>query len=155
MPVSGLTNVYDLIISFRDQSLMCSGKTSPYVLGDRLVINNYYRLPETGRAAVGLDWNEGACIPRMGIHYSYDLHTNGAMSWNASALLPVMPMYGVNDDQIKAVLIATPTWQYFEPIGEFEGPFPNALMCYNWCADTGCTCGDECVDDNALAFYGL
>jgi len=139
MPVSGLTDVYDLIISFRDQSYMCSGKMSSLVLGDRLVINNYYRMPETGRAASGLNWNAGACIPEMGIHYSYDVSTNGPMSWNASTLLPVMPMFGVNDDQIKAVLIATPTFQTVEPFGEFEGPFINPLMCLNWCEDTGCT----------------
>jgi len=139
VPVDGINNTYDISLIFRDPSYMCSGEVSPYVLGDRISINNNIPLPQTSDDATSQGWVAGACITEMGIHYSLDISSPGMMTWNSSTLLPVMPMYGVDDHQIKAILINSATFQYTEPIGEFEGPFNNAFFCLNWCSDTGCT----------------
>jgi len=139
-PVAGVPGAYDLSISFRKASTMCSGSTNKEVLGDQVSINNDYLIPENSDIATAAGWVMGDCISQMGIHYSFDLNAqHGKMTWNSSSLLPIMPMYGVNDKQIKAVLIATPTYQYTFPLGEFEGPFTNGLFCFNWCPNTGCT----------------
>jgi len=139
VPVNGISNAYDISLMFRDPSFMCSGKTSPYVLGDRISINNMFPLPQTSDDATAQGWVAGQCIGEMGIHYSLDITSPGQMTWNSSTLLPVMPMYGVNDKQIKAILINSASYQYTEPIGEFEGPFTNGLFCLNWCSNSGCT----------------
>jgi len=139
-PVQGQSNQYDIGIIFRSNDLLCSGMKSAEVLGDRLFINGITPIPLDSKSATQQGWTEGACINEMGTHYSYDLAgSGGRMTWNSSTLLPVMPMYGVNDYQVKAILIATPSWQYTYPIGSYEGPFNNYLFCFNWCSDSGCT----------------
>jgi len=137
VPVPGKSNAYDISIIFRSSDYMCSGQKSNYVLGDRVYVNNKYVIPLTSDDATTAGWMAGACISEMGTHYSLDL--TGKMTWNASNLLPVMPMYGVHDKNIKAVLIASTTWQYTYPIGEYEGPIDNFIMCGNWCDNSGCT----------------
>jgi hypothetical protein len=49
-------------------------------------------------------------------------------------LMPVTPMYF--NGAISAVLVSSPVVQEVVPlIGSWEGPFINALWCYNWCSD--------------------
>eukprot|EP01089_Gocevia_fonbrunei_P011713 TRINITY_DN2552_c0_g1_i4.p1 TRINITY_DN2552_c0_g1~~TRINITY_DN2552_c0_g1_i4.p1 ORF type:complete len:290 (+),score=40.08 TRINITY_DN2552_c0_g1_i4:40-870(+) len=139
IPVEGTQNSYDLSLMFRDPSMLCSGKTDDHVLGTYISINNVFVLPEDSNAATKQGWIEGNCIGEMGIHYSYDLESPGNMTWKTENLLPILPMYGVEDKLIKAILIATPTWQDTYPFGQFEGPFTSSLFCFNWCANTGCT----------------
>jgi len=138
VPVQGKANVYDIAVIFRSSNITCSGQTSPYIMGDRILVNGMFNIPLTSVAAKSAGWVEGACIPWMGTHWAYDLSTKGSpMTWNASTLMPIMPMYGPEDTQIKAVLIASTTVQYTEPLGDFEGPIPNFIMCGNWC-DSNC-----------------
>jgi len=140
MPVAGQSDLYEIALMFRDPSMLCSGRTDNHVLGTYISINNWFPIPEDRDTATAKGWTQGDCIGEMGIHYSYDLaFGNGTMSWNASNLLPIVPMYGVQDKQIKAILIAVTSWQDTYPFGQFEGPFNNFLFCYNWCPNTGCT----------------
>jgi len=140
VPVTGKSNAYDISLMFRSSEYMCSGQKSNYILGDRVSVNNKYEIPQTSDDATSKGWMPGACISEMGTHYSFDLSSgNGKMTWNSSNLLPVMPMYGVHDKNIKAILIASTTWQYTYPIGEYEGPIDNLIMCGNWCSGSGCT----------------
>lgn len=157
------SNQYDVFIRTRDAKVMCSGEKTPDMLGDRLEINGFFNIPLNTSDAVKQGWFPGNCINKMGIHYSYDLAAPGSISWNASTLLPVQPMYDAKRATINAVLFNIPHWEYVrirsslhthqsvkidplsylqpiqtEPIGEFEGPFPNNLFCWNWCANTGC-----------------
>jgi len=140
VPVDGYSNTYDISLIFRNSSVLCSGDViKNEVLGSHISINNKIPIPENSLLATAVGWVEGNCISRMGIHYAYDLNAPGKMSWNSSSLVPVMPMYGPIDRQLKAILINTPTWQDTEPVGEWEGPFTNGLFCYNWCSSSDCT----------------
>eukprot|EP01121_Diplochlamys_sp_Union-15-3_P022494 TRINITY_DN95_c0_g1_i1.p1 TRINITY_DN95_c0_g1~~TRINITY_DN95_c0_g1_i1.p1 ORF type:complete len:305 (+),score=35.28 TRINITY_DN95_c0_g1_i1:67-915(+) len=138
-PVPSDAKAYDISVMFRAPSILCSGQTSSYVLGDRVSVNNRYTVPQNSGEAKDQGWVMGNCISRMGIHYSLDLDSPGNMTWKAESLFPIMPMYGVQDNQIKAVLIATPTFQDVYPFGQFEGPFTNFLFCLNWCSSSGCS----------------
>jgi len=132
-------NSYDLIIQTRDPSMVCSGATDSNLLGDRISVNGVLDIPLDMSDAQSAGWVEGNCIPKMGIHHAYDLNTPGQNSWNASSLVPVLPMFNPATGAISAVLLASSQAQHFEPVGDWEGPFINMLMCKNWCANTGCT----------------
>jgi len=140
VPVPGQDDTYDISLIFRRSYDTCSYSTSPYTLGDRLLVNGAMSIPLNSTDATAKGWVEGACIKEMGTHWSWDTTQNGSMSWNSSNLFPVMPMYGPEDGLIKAVLIPTPSLQYtFLSGGEYEGPFTNGLMCLNWCTTSQCT----------------
>jgi len=128
---------YDIVISTRDPGMICSGETDENDLGDRLWINGIMEIPTAMDDAQSAGWVEGNCIPKMGIHHAFDLNYPSSQSWNASSLVPVMPMY--HNGKISAVLLASSDAQRIEPFGDWEGPFPNFLFCKNWCANTGCT----------------
>lgn len=132
--------VYDIIISTRDTSLMCSGDTDPYnpYLGDRLMINQQFEIPLTMSDAENAGWVMGNCITKMGIHHAYDLNAPGSQTWNVSSLVPVLPMYNADTQAVSAVLFWMPDLQDIEPLGEWEGPFIPSLFCKNWCSDSGC-----------------
>ena len=81
----------------------------------------------------------GACFDGMGWHYFKDLLApNGTISWQASNLMPVVPMYDRNAGwRLNAVFFAAPFVQQsalppsanqWEPV-----PLPNFAMCKNWC----------------------
>jgi len=139
MPTDVDEESYDLILQTRDSSMICSGDTDSNLLGDRLVINGIMDIPLSMPSAQLAGWVEGNCIPKMGIHHAYDLNFPSSQSWNASSLVPVMPMYSPQTGAITAVLLASSDAQRIEPFGEWEGPFINMLFCKNWCANTGCT----------------
>jgi hypothetical protein len=131
---------YDLILQTRDANMICSGETDTNLLGDRLWINGIMEIPLAMSAAQAVGWVEGNCIPKMGIHHAFDLNYPFSQSWNASSLVPVMPMYSPQTGAITAVLLASTDAQRIEPVfGDWEGPFINMLFCKNWCANTGCT----------------
>jgi len=130
---------YDLILITRDPSMICSGDTDDNVLGDRLLINGNVEIPLSMDDAQAAGWVEGNCIPKMGVHHAFDLDYPGSQSWNYASLVPVLPMYNPQTRQVSAVLLASSDAQRIEPFGDWEGPFINALMCKNWCANTGCT----------------
>jgi len=131
---------YDLVLQTRDASMICSGATDSNVLGDRLWINGIMEIPLAMSTAQAAGWVEGNCIPKMGIHHAFDLNYPFSQSWNASSLVPVMPMYSPQTGAITAVLLASTDAQRIEPLfGDWEGPFINMLFCKNWCANTGCT----------------
>jgi len=131
---------YDLILTTRDPATICTGATdTANVVGDRLLINGQMSIPLVMSAAQQAGWVEGNCINKMGVHHAYDLNAPSQQTWNASSLVPVLPMYNPVSGHITAVLLASTDAQRVEPFGDWEGPFINALMCKNWCANTGCT----------------
>jgi len=133
--------VFFVSVSFRNSSMMCSGRQSPDVLGDTLIINagNLSQpLPLTESAAVAQQWTKGSCFYSMGYHYFYDLATAPEMSWQAENLLPIVMMY--SQGKLNAFFFASSVVQqglfsanWWEPI-----PLINVLMCKNWC-DSSCT----------------
>jgi len=139
MPTDTDDESYDLILSTRDPNMICSGDTDNNLLGDRLVINGIMEIPLSMPAAQVAGWVEGNCIPKMGIHHAFDLNFPNSQSWNASSLVPVLPMYSAQTGAVTAVLLAATDAQRIEPFGDWEGPFINMLFCKNWCANTGCT----------------
>jgi hypothetical protein len=141
-PVDGLDtdeNVYDLIVATRDPSMMCSDDTDDLALGDRLSINGIMDIPLVMDDAQDAGWVEGNCITKMGIHHAFDLNAPGQQTWNASSLVPVMPMYHPQTRAVTAGLLASTDAPRIEPFGDWDGPFLNLLFCKNWCANTGCT----------------
>jgi hypothetical protein len=139
METDSADQAFDLVISTRDPSIMCSGDTDGNTLGDRLSINGKMDIPLAMSDAQLAGWVEGNCIPKMGIHHAFDTAYPGSQSWNKDTLVPVLPMYDPATGHINAVLLASSDAQRVEPFGDWEGPFPNMLMCKNWCANTGCT----------------
>jgi len=132
-------NAFDIFITTRSPSLFCSGETDEkQVLGDRLNINGHFPIPLNMTAAQATGWVEGNCIYQMGIHHAYDVRYPGRQSWDATSLVPVLPMYEPSTKKINAILFNVWVYQWTEPIGVFEGPFTSSLFCNNWCADSGC-----------------
>jgi hypothetical protein len=136
--VNGET-VYDIAIALRDPSLVCSGRSDPNnVLGDRLKIAGFFNIPLNMLEAEHSGWAMGNCIKQMGIHHAYDLNHPGTNTWNASSLVPVLPMYNSITKAVSAILFWMPDIERVEPFGMWEGPFPGSFFCANWCANTGC-----------------
>jgi len=129
---------YDILLTTRDPSVVCSGVTALELIGNQLNMWNIQSIALNMSAAEAEGWVMGNCIPKMGIHHAYDLNAPGNQTWNWQSLVPVLPMYDAVNQNLNAVLINTPQAQWVEPLGEYEGPFPNMLMCKNWCANTGC-----------------
>jgi len=131
---------YDLPVFFRDPSVACSAARQELPLGDRLVVGGGrpMSIPLTGSEAAQKGWVRGNCIPGMGTHYAFDVAAPGRQTWNSSTLFPILPMYDKDVGSINAVLINAPNLNMVWPVGTWEGPFPNMLMCKNWCANTGC-----------------
>jgi hypothetical protein len=141
-PVSGTNNQFDLILSTRPTSAMCDPNyQSTEIFGTQLTLGQQLNIPLDSASATQAGWQQGRCISKMGTHYSFDLQSKGTMTWISTNLAPVMPMYNPNTNKISAVLFNVPWGQLTFPIGEWEGPFPNSLMCLNWCdkLTPGCT----------------
>jgi len=138
MMIQVSNNVYDIFLTTRDPSSVCSGQTYSQVLGDRLLLNGFFPIPLNMSGAEASGWVMGNCIGRMGIHHAYDLAAPGNQTWNPSSLVPIMPMYDAQRHTINAVLFNVWNLQDIEPLGVWEGPFPSSLFCLNWCANTGC-----------------
>jgi len=127
----------EVTVSFRDPDSVCDPTvTFNEVVGDRLVINPdtvAFPIPIAEGDAVLAGWSQGGCIGGMGTHYSYDLLTTPVLSFNATTMVPVTPMYF--NGSVSAFLISSPQEQEIIPlIGAWEGPFPLTLWCYNWCS---------------------
>jgi len=144
-------------VSFRSnsQGLCRAGRMFPEVLGTQLVVNQgngSWALPLNETAATQAQWTKGGCIGDMGTHWSLDLSTAPKMSWLSSNLFPVVTMYNeqATGAPLSAFFITTPHLQYSEPLGPWEGPIPEFLMCYNWC-DSDCSWDVSAF--NTLHFY--
>lgn len=126
--------------TFRDQTSVCSTTALPDAVGDRVVINadsTAFALPLTQTDAKGANFETGSCFASMGTHSFFDLAAGGQMTWKASNLMPVVPMYDRNNNfDLNAFFFATPVKQQggvgnahqWEPIA-----LPNNAMCQNWC----------------------
>jgi hypothetical protein len=145
---------YDIILTTRDPSLVCSGESGAELIGDRLSIWDIFSIPLDAPSAVDAGWVPGDCIGKMGVHHAYDLNAPGSQTWNWLSLVPIQPMYGVTSQKLTAVLVNMPDLQVVEPFGDCEGPFPNFLFCKNWCANTGCTFSGVTVWSTIHFFLG-
>jgi len=132
------SGAYDIFLTTRNPSSICSSQTYQEVLGDQVHVGGVFPVPLSESVAQSDGWVMGNCIGRMGIHYSFDLASPGNQTWNASSQVPVLPMYDAKRHTINAILINVWNWQKTEPLGVFEGPFIPYLYCLNWCADSGC-----------------
>jgi len=131
-------NQFDLTVYTRELATLCGSDAQPEPLGDRVLVAGTLNVPLTMGEAESAGWYQGNCIPEMGIHHSFDLNAPGNMSWNASSLIPIMPMYDAVNQSINAVLFNIPDWQHTEPLGDWEGPLLPFLFCKNWCSTSGC-----------------
>eukprot|EP01130_Rhizamoeba_saxonica_P006306 TRINITY_DN2513_c0_g1_i1.p1 TRINITY_DN2513_c0_g1~~TRINITY_DN2513_c0_g1_i1.p1 ORF type:complete len:290 (-),score=58.05 TRINITY_DN2513_c0_g1_i1:141-977(-) len=133
-------DTYDIFLTFRNSSLMCSGVVDyNNALGDQLLVNGKFEIPVTRNDAENSGWVMGNCIKGMGIHYAYDIDAPFNQTWQADSLFPIMPMYNAQDGLITAILINNAKTERVYPLGDWEGPFFNFLFCKNWCDDSGCT----------------
>jgi len=142
-----------MMVGFRDYSVdLCSDYQFEEILGTQLVINPQgiqMSLPLNDSSAQEEDWTAGGCITKMGTHWSYDLATAPNMSWNVSTLLPVVTMY--NNGALSAFFFETSHVQLgTEPLGPWEGPIPENLMCLNWCSDS---CSFDVLAFSTLHFF--
>jgi len=126
---------YRMVVSFRTPDKVCSNAALEGILGDQLVINQdstNFSIPLTDSGATKSNFTTGSCIQGMGYHWSYDLVGAPNMTWLTSNLLPIVPMY--NKGKISAFFFTTPNVQTPWPLGAWEGPLPDYLMCKNWCS---------------------
>jgi len=131
----------DLFMLFRDPSSVCdSSKVYREAGGDRLVVggSRTVKIPIVGTDAQNSGWYLGNCIPGMGTHWALNAVKAGGSTFNASTLFPIMPMYDSDTGHINAILVNSPHVNKIWPFGGWEGPFPNFLMCKNWCSGSGC-----------------
>jgi len=128
-----------LTVSFRNQTVMCTGITETAPIGYQAVINQggvNIVIPLTDTQAEEENWTNGSCIKYMGRHWAYDLQSAPNFTWQYTNLLPVEPMY--TDGNLVTFLISYGDFETVEPIGDWEGPFIPTLFCENFC-QTGCT----------------
>jgi len=126
---------YRMVVTFREPDQVCSDATLYEVIGTQLVINQdstSYWIPINDTGATAANFTTGSCIQGMGYHWSYDLAGAPVMTWLKANLLPIVPMY--NAGQLSAFFFATPNVQTPWPLGDWEGPIPDILMCKNWCS---------------------
>jgi len=138
LPTGNDDNSYDIFLTTRDTQSICSGNSYAEVVGDRLSLAGFFPIPLDQFSAKAAGWVMGNCIGRMGMHHAYDLAAPGQQTWNATTLVPILPMYDAQNHTINAILINAPDFQITEPVGVFEGPFINTLFCLNWCHNSGC-----------------
>jgi hypothetical protein len=155
--------VGSLTVSFRESSESLCDNTTTFdeLLGTRVAIlsrDQVYPaasvrtplpravtrvLPLNAAAAEAEGYRRGACFDGMGWHYFKDLVApNGTISWQASNLMPIVPMYGPIDGNLNAIFFASavvqqsgglfPAANSWEPV-----PLTNSMQCANFC-DSGC-----------------
>jgi len=131
-----VNNGYDIFVIFRP-NLCLPGGGGTFALGDRIAVWGQFPLPLNASSAAQQKYIRGNCISKMGSHFWLDLKTPGTMQWDSNTMMPVLPMYlddGPNVGRLQTILIASPKFQWTEPIGMYEGPFTNGLFCKNACA---------------------
>jgi len=144
----------EITVVFRDPTKLCNGSVSDEALasadeasltsiGDRVVVGSGSRalsVPLYSTAARAAGWLEGNCINHMGVHHSFIWGRNGTTGpWKAGKMLPVQPMYDATGGHINAILVQNPhPSTHITPVGDWEGPFINALFCKNWCSTSKC-----------------
>jgi len=136
--LDGEADAYDIYLQTRSPSTLCSGAPDSNAVGNTLNINGNFPIPLNMSVAEEAGWVSGNCIYQMGIHHAYDIAQPFNQTWDASTLVPVMPMYEPTTGNINAILINIWNYQRTEPIGVCEGPFTSGLFCKNWCANTNC-----------------
>jgi len=132
---------YYMTVSFRSASSDICDDSVQYdeLIGTQAVINQggvSFNIPRNIDEAAAQNWFKGGCIADMGVHWSYDLEDAPEMSWHATNLLPVIAVYNQATGRLSAFFLTTPILQT-SIIGVWEGPFPNPIMCQNWC-DIAC-----------------
>lgn len=142
IPVTGEANTWEISVSFRSPSDVCSKKSSKLPIGNQLVINQHTinkSIPMTSSQAAQVGMQPGSCMHQMGQHWFYDLESGGAkMTWNPGNLLPIVPMYAEGSKgHINAFFFTTPACQYDSGHNWDNVPvvcsLTAAMMCKNFC----------------------
>lgn len=144
--VNARTQQYRLNLLFRRESQLCSPSVQfqSSGIGDQVVVVNHkgssnWMVPLSPAEASQQGYSKGACLPKMGTHFTMDLsRKNGTMSWDARQLHPVVAMYDV-DGSISGILIQSFVGQHsMSSTNEWDIiPVPNSVACGNFC-DTAC-----------------
>jgi len=128
-----------LTVSFRNQTVMCTGLMETAPIGYQAVINQggvNIEIPLNDTTAEEENWTNGSCIEYMGRHWAYDLQSAPKFTWQYTNLLPIEPMYMFG--RLVAFLFSYGDFEAIEPIGDWEGPFIPSLFCENFC-QSDCT----------------
>jgi len=127
---------YEITLSFRQASVMCSDDMQPEEIGDSLTINADTIGMPIGlnvEQATNLEWTPGHCISEMGTHWAYDTQDHPLISHQVANLVPIMPMYNDETGNLSAFLVHITHIEKVEPFGVWEGPFIPLLFCQNLC----------------------
>merc|ERR1712194_277168 len=144
IPVEGGAETsWEISVSFRDPTAMCSTDATAGDIGDRLVINQHtiaVSVPMTAGQADGDNYQPGSCMGGMGQHYFKDLVGGSDMTFVTGNLLPITPMYYPPNDpngKLNAFLFSSPTCQNDEGGAWDEVPLfcglRFSMMCLNFC----------------------
>jgi len=143
-------------VGFREGDVCDSDTQFDEPVGTVVVVNPAtiaYSIPLSVTAATQADYHKGACFDAMGVHWMYDLNTAPKMSWNASSLLPVIPMYWPTTGKLATVLFASTSNESSYNAGwDLPAGLSNALMCANTC-DKDCTFANTDVWSTMHIFF--
>lgn len=98
----------------------------------------FKHIPLAAEDATAMAFHKGSTFDGMGTHYFYDISDrSGSLSWYASELMPLVPMYHPVTGKIQAIFVAATSRQQtiFPPSSNGWEPVPlvNAAMCQNLC----------------------
>jgi len=141
IPVKGEAHTWEISVSFRSPSEVCSTDESKMPIGNQVVINQHTikkSIPMTSAEAAKVGFGAGSCMKQMGQHWFYDLQSGGSkMTWNPGNLLPIVPMYAEGSNRINAFFFTTPACQYDSGHNWDNVPVICSLnagmMCNNFC----------------------
>jgi len=106
-----------------------SAGNNPYVKINPAMVGRNVPTTEDSEELLS-DWKEGSCINGMGYHWETDIEGGKNLSYEASKLVPVVPMYNSVDGSINGVfLMATSRKQRWPAECEHSVDFPAILQC--------------------------
>jgi len=153
------SKTHEIAVGFRESDVCDATNTFVEPVGTGVIINPHtiaYSIPTSTTAAAAAKYNKGSCFDAMGVHWMFDLNTAPAMSWNASAVVPVIPMYwpGADEEQhLASILFAsTSNETAYSADWDATGALPNELMCANTC-DAACTFSGTSVWSTMHLFF--
>jgi hypothetical protein len=135
---------FEITLSFRPESEVCSEIPSDHPIGSELIVNRgviNFLIPVHTHVARGLGWSAGACIEDMGRHWSYDLRTDAKnpvryeSDYDFRYLVPIVPMYDVHTNLLTGIIVVTETVQpgNWPATDDWEVVIPGTIQCQNFC----------------------
>jgi len=143
-PLVGPSDLDHIDVALRTGRIICDGAFSSDFIGNALIVNpngqaaDRKTLPMVEGDAMEEGWQRGSCFDTMGTHWFLDTQSNGAMTWKADNVFPVVIMF--HEGKLNSIFFASKVPQ--RDGGWEPSALPNRLMCFNMC-DKNCKFTDN------------